>query len=497
MAGQIADYSNSFLSGNLESDLALFKEIFKKDVIIRTKKISVRNSVSFDCALVYMDGMVDSEQLNDAVITPLITVDKENDKLSLADFIAEQVLFARDVKKVNDIAQILEGILYGEALLLIDKSETALSIDVKGWRTRGISEPMDERILQGPREGFEEAALLNIAMLRRKLITPDLCVEMMRVGRRTDTMVFVCYLGSLANEKTVKEIKKRIKNIDIDGILDVNYITEQIRDNKNSIFKTSGTTERPDVVAAKLLEGRIAIVVDGTPVVATVPYLFSENFQSDEDYYQNFLLGSIGRILRYLCFFITICVPAVFVAVSTFHRELLPTSFAISIMQLRAGVPFSPFLETFVMILVFEILKEAGVRTSQNLGHAISIVGGLVVGQAAVEARIIGAPTLIVVALSGIAGLMLPRLKSAVFYLRLLLVGISSLIGLFGVVVGVGVLLIYVLDLKSFGTDYTVSLNKADLQSLKDTLWRAPWQYMKKRPLFNKNLVRRKGEETK
>lgn len=495
MAGQIADYSEVFLSGDISEDIKLFKEIFKKDVILRVKKLSVRNTVPFDCALVYMDGMVDSEQLNDAVIKPLITVDKNIAKQTVADFISEQILFARDVKKVNNVAKILEGILYGEALLLIDKSKVALSVDVKGWRTRGISEPMDERILSGPREGFEEAALLNIAMLRRKLITPDLCVEMQRVGRRTDTMVFVCYLGSLADEKIVKEIKKRISKIDIDGILDVNYITEQIRDNKNSLFKTSGTTERPDVVAGKLLEGRIAIIVDGTPVVATVPYLFSENFQSDEDYYQNYLYGSIGRMLRYLCFFITICVPAGFVAVSTFHKELLPTSFAISVMQLRAGVPFSPFLETLAMILVFEILKEAGVRTSQNLGHAISIVGGLVVGQAAVEARIIGAPTLIVVALSGIAGLMLPRLKSAVFYLRLLFVVISSVIGLFGLITGIGILLIYVLSLKSFGTDYTVSLTKANLQSIKDTIWRAPWQYMKKRPLFNRNLIRQRDEK--
>jgi spore germination protein KA len=497
LAGQINDYSEVFLSGNLSEDISLFKEIFKKDVILRVKKISARNTVPFDCALVYMDGMVDSEQLNDAVIKPIITVDRQNEKESVADFIAEQILFARDVKKVNNVAKILEGVLYGEALLLIDKSKIALSIDVKGWKTRGISEPMDERILSGPREGFEEAALLNIALLRRKLITPDLCVEMQRVGRRTNTLVFVCYLGSLADEKTVKEIKKRISKLDIDGILDVNYVTEQIRDNKNSLFKTSGTTERPDVVASKLLEGRIAIIVDGTPVVATVPYLFSENFQSDEDYYQNYLYGSIGRILRYLCFFITICVPAGFVAISTFHKELLPTSFAISVMQLRAGVPFSPFLETLAMILVFEILKEAGVRTSQNLGHAISIVGGLVVGQAAVEARIIGAPTLIVVALGGIAGLMLPRLKSAVFYLRLLFVIIASVIGLFGLILGIGILLVYIFSLKSFGTDYTVSLTKANLQSLKDTVWRAPWGYMKKRPLFNKNLTRQREESTK
>ena len=246
------------------------------------------------------------------------------------------------------------------------------------------------------------------------------------------------------------------------------------------------------MVAARLLEGRIAIIVDGTPVVATVPYLFSENFQSDEDYYQNFFYASVGRILRYFCFFITVCVPAIFVSISAFHRELLPTSFLISIMQLRAGVPFSPFVETVGMILIFEILREAGIRTSQNLGHAISIVGGLVVGQAAVEARIIGAPTLIVVALSGIAGLMLPRLKSAVFYLRIIFVLLAAAIGLYGVVSGLAVLLIYVMSLKSFGTDYTVSLTKANFQSLKDTLWRAPWQVMKTRPLFNRNIKRKK-----
>lgn len=493
MSGQISDYSKTMLSGNLEEDILLFKNIFKKDVILRTKKIKVKNTVQFDCAIIYMDGMADSEQLNDAVIRPLITVDKPKGKQDITDFISEEILFARDVKTQDNVAKILEGILYGEALLLVDKSATALMVDVKGWRTRGISEPMDERILQGPREGFEEAALLNLAMIRRKLITPDLCIEMMRVGRRTDTAVYVCYLDSLANPKTVKEIKKRIGKIDIDGILDVNYITEQIRDNRNSLFKTSGTTERPDVVAGKLLEGRIAIVVDGTPVVATVPYLFSENFQSDEDYYQNFLLSSIGRILRYFCFFLTVSIPAVFVAVSTFHRELLPTSFAISVMQLRSGVPFSPFLESLAMIFVFEILKEAGVRASQNLGHALSIVGGLVVGQAAVEARIVSAPTLIIVALSGIAGLMLPRLKGAVFYLRTLLLVLSAMLGLYGYITGVVLTLLYVLSLKSFGTDYTVSLTRANLQSLKDTVWRAPWHYMKLRPLFNRNLTRSKG----
>lgn len=491
MSGQISDYKNLYLSGSLKKDIALLKDIFKKDVILRVKEISSNNQVSLNCALVYMDGMTDSAQINEAIIRPLITVNATAVGSDIADYIGKQLLFARDVKKLDNVAQILQGILYGEALLLIDGSRKALMMDVKGFRTRGISEPMEERILQGPREGFEEAGLLNLAMLRRKLLTPDLCVEMLRVGRRTSTAVFVCYLGTLANQKTVEEIKKRIGKIDIDGVLDTNYIIEQIRDKKRSFFKTSGSTERPDVVAARLLEGRIAIVVDGTPMVATVPYLFSENFQSDEDYYQSYLLSSAERLLRYFCFFLSISIPAVFIALSTFHRQLLPTPFAITVMQLRGGVPFTPVSECVVMILVFEILKEAGIRMSQNLGHALSIVGGLVVGQAAVEARIISSPILIAVALSGIAGLMLPRLKTAVFYLRIAFVFLSAILGLYGYFAGVVFLMLHIFSLSSFATDYTVSLKKANLQSLKDTVFRAPWGNMRQRPDFNRNLVRK------
>lgn len=491
MSGQISDYKNLYLSGSLKKDIALFKDIFKKDVILRVKEISSNNGISLNCALVYMDGMTDSDQINEAIIRPLITVNATAVGSDIADYIGKQLLFARDVKKLDNVAEILQGILYGEALLLIDGSRKALMMDVKGFRTRGISEPMEERILQGPREGFEEAGLLNLAMLRRKLLTPDLCIEMLRVGRRTSTAVFVCYLGTLANPKTVEEIKKRIGKIDIDGVLDTNYIIEQIRDRKRSFFKTSGSTERPDVVAARLLEGRIAIVVDGTPMVATVPYLFSENFQSDEDYYQSFLLSSAERLLRYFCFFLSISIPAVFIALSTFHRQLLPTPFAITVMQLRGGVPFTPVSECVVMILVFEILKEAGIRMSQNLGHALSIVGGLVVGQAAVEARIISSPILIAVALSGIAGLMLPRLKTAVFYLRIAFVFLSAILGLYGYFVGLVFLMLHIFSLSSFATDYTVSLKKANLQSLKDTVFRAPWGDMRHRPDFNRNLVRK------
>ena len=495
VSGQTGDYKNTFLSGNLSKDIALFKEIFKKDCILRVKNIKSRKGVCFDCAIVYFDGMIDSEQVNDAVIRPLLTVGTKNESENITAYIENQVLFARDVKKSGNIAKILEGILYGEVAILIDGSKEALNVDAKGFRTRGINEPEDERVLQGPREGFEEAALLNLAMLRRKLQTPDLCNEVMRVGRRSGTMVFICYLDSLADKKAVEELKRRIKKIDIDGILDSNYITEFIRDGRYSPFKTVGTTERPDTVAAKLLEGRIAVVVDGTPMVITLPYLFSENFQSDEDYYLNFSVATVGRILRYICFFLSVSIPAIFIALTTFHTELLPTTLAIAIAELRGGVPFAPFTECLIMIFIFEILRETGVIMPQSLGHTLSIVGGLVVGQAAVDARIISTPMLIVIAISGISGLMIPRLKGAVFYLRLLLLFLSTLLGLFGFIVGISVTVMHIISLTSLGVDYTVSLRRADFQSLKDTVWRSPWFTMRLRPDFNKNIVRSRSEK--
>ena len=391
---------------------------------------------------------------------------------------------------------LLRGILYGDSVLLIEGSSEGLVMNTKGWRTRGVSEPKNETVLQGPREGFDEAAMLNLAQLRRKLLTPDLCIELTRVGRRTDTPVLICYLGSLASAELVRQVKQRLERIDIDGILDSNYLNELIRDRKYSLFKTCGSTERPDVVAAKLLEGRVAIMVDGTPSVLTVPYLFSENFQSDEDYYLSFWAASAGRIWRYACFFLTVSVPALYLALLLYHRRLLPTFFLLSASEARSGVPFSSLVECLALIVVLEILKETGARMPQNLGHTLSIVGGLVVGQAAVEARLVSAPMLIAVAVSGIAGLMIPRLRAAVFYLRLMMVALAAVAGLQGCFAGLTVILIRVYSLTSFGVSEAGASSGIGLQGVKDTVVRLPWGMMLQRPFFNQNL-RRQGVKSR
>ena len=473
------DYSEIVLSKSLDRNMELFKGIFIKDAILRTRRITAANKMNF--GLLYFDGMVNNSVINESVVRPLMLTD-EAPWEDAAAFTLERVLFTGEAKINVKTEEILRSILYGDALILIEGCDKAITVNTKGWRSRGISEPENERILQGPREGFDEAAMFNLAMIRRKLLTPDFCVETVRLGRRTDTYVFICYLDSLAEQETLNELKKRLSKIDIDGVLDSNYITEQIRDCKGSLFKTVGSTERPDIVAANLLEGRIALVVDGTPVVLTLPYLFSENFQSDEDYYINYRMASVGRILRIVCFILSISVPGAYLAVTSFHFRLLPTAFALSIAESRTGVPFSPTAECIILILIFEILKQAGLRMPQSVGHALSIVGGLVVGQAAVEAKIVSAPMLIAIALSGISGLMIPRLQTAVFYCRLGIAVLSATLGLFGCLIGLILILNHILSLTSFKTDYTQSLDRISFDSTKDTLWRADWKKMLTRP---------------
>lgn len=489
MPGSVNDYKDTHLSGNIDWDIAVFKSIFSRDVVLRTREVLIGGAVR--CYLIYMDGMVNSASQGETVVEALVESILPDGFIPSSKYIAKNILFANEVNESGYMPDLLRAILYGDTVLISDGNRTALTINTKGWRTRGITEPNSERVLQGPREGFDEAAMFNLAMIRRKLLTPDLCIEMLRIGRRSDTPTFICYLGSLVNKDTLIELKRRLGKIDIDGILDSNYISENIRDNKYSLLKTIGSTERPDIVAARLLEGRIALVVDGTPVVLTLPYLFSENFQSDEDYYINFLLASFSRVLRWFCFFITVSVPGVFVSLVTHHFELLPTHFALTVSRLRAGVPIASVAECIALILAFEILKEAGLRMQQNLGHALSVVGGLVVGQAAVEAGIISAPMLIAVAFSAIAGLMIPRLAGAVFYWRLLIVVVCAVFGLWGFFATVSIFVLRVFSLTSFGVDYTASFALPRFDTLKDTFVRTSWESMKTRPLFNKNKIRK------
>lgn len=483
-------------SDQLEQNLHYLRDLFTDDDTLIFRKLeNNRGEEPRRFCLIYADGMVNNRLVNQDVIRPLLEFRfPAGEGASLIDTVQLQVMFSDDAEKTDSVEKLIQGIVYGDSVLLADGCPEALLLNTKGFTLRSIEEPESERVIRGPREGFNESILTNLSLLRRKIRTQDLKFKFLTFGRRTKTKACICYLDSIVNRSVLTELEHRLEKIDIDGTLDSNYIVENIKDAPFSAVKTVGSTERPDVVAAKLLEGRVALFLDGTPVVLTVPHLFIEHFQADEDYYINYVFTSIGRILRILAFAISLCLPAFYVSMVTFHQELLPTPLLMSIFSSREGVPFPTALETILMLVVFEMLRESGARMPGLMGQTLSIVGALVVGQAAVDAKIVSAPVVIVVALTGICGLMVTRLKGYVIIHRFFLLVCSCAMGLYGLLLGLLVLLTGLFGMSSFGVPIMPGVYKTKAQDYKDTYVRAPWWTMIKRPRFlSRNRVRQSG----
>ncbi len=472
------------LGKDINENIKMFKDIFKNDdtLVIREFENSARDSVRLCCF--YIDGMVNTKVLNDDIMRPAMyntTINKDDDVITL---LQEKVVFSNEAKKSSELSKLIEAILYGDTILIADGSSDGLILNTKGWQTRGITEPEAEKVERGPREGFTEAILVNLSMIRRKLKTQDLKFGFKEMGAQTHTKVCVCYIDGIVNKSVLKEVNKRLDKINIDGIIDSGYISEMIKDEPLSPIKTVGSTERPDIVAAKLLEGRVAIVVDGTPMVLTAPHLFVEYFQTNDDYYVNYIFSSINRILRILGSFISISIPAVYLAFVTYHQELIPTSLLLSISASRKGVPVPTIVEILLILFAFELLREASIRMPSNIGSALSIVGALVLGQASVEAKLISAPMVIVVAITGITGLMIIKLKGATIIARLFLLLLSSFFGMYGYVFGMVGMLIYLCTIRSFGIPIMQGISPSNLADLQDGAVRTPWFNMKYRPKF-------------
>jgi len=479
------------ISERYQETLELLKNVFQDNDPIEFRELLVGGHNPMRVCFVFCDGLVDSSLIDNFLIRPLMEMDDSKLKKPTADTLLTSVLQSNDAKITRDLNEIIKGITYGDTLLLAEGIGESILFSTKSFPARSVSEPEGEKILSGPREGFTEVMMANLAMVRRKLRTEKLKMRYYTLGKQTNTQLCIAYLDGIADPQIIQELYRRLGSIDIDGILDANYVNELIRDNAWSPFRSTGYTERPDVVAAKLLEGRIAVFVDGTPVVLTLPYLFIENFQSNEDYYLSFYYTTFTRALRILGFFLTILVPAVYIAIVAYHQEMLPAPLLISIATERQGVPLPAALEAMIMLVVFEILRETALRMQTNVGQALSIVGALVVGQAAVEAKLIAAPMIIIVAMSGITSLLVPKMNAPILLLRFGILVLASCLGFLGVTVGCAILLAHVLGLRSFGVWQLSSGRKLHFQGVKDTVIRAPWRKMILRPgQLSKNAVR-------
>ena len=460
---------------SLAENEASMNRIFEKDSIFNLRHVVSRDGET-RCFIAYFDGMVNNQVVDLNILRPLTLCSGTLSPQTLA----ERVITTDTFEISDDLSQACAAMIHGDTLIFVDGFAEVISASSKGFQTRSVDEPDSEKNILGPREGFTESIITNTALLRRCLLTPDLKMDMESVTTLSDQKICLCYLDTLVDRDVLNRLKKRLSRLNIKTALSANYIEENIRDSKYSPFKTVGMTEKPDIAAAKILEGRIAIMIDGTPSVLTVPFLLLEYFQTGNDYYTNFWLGSIERLLRIAGVFLSISVPAIYIALACFHQEMLPVKLLLSIAAAREGVPLSAILELFVMLVAFEILNEAGIMMPQGISNALSTVGGVVIGQAAVDARIISAPLVIVIAFTGLTDLLAPKMKEAMLISRLFLLILSAMVGLYGYIIGVLFILAFLISMSSFGVPYTSFIATWRFQNMQDTGIRAPlWKLHK------------------
>lgn len=453
-----------------------------QDIVCRSFQLG---ESGVQAGIIYVNSLADDMIINKQVIEPLIHVNFEAvipEHEDMIEFIGATMVPIGEIIKINTISGCIDALLKGETVLLIDGHPAALSMKTVGMPSRSISEPLNENEVRGPRESFVEILSTNISLLRRKVRDERLRFVSLELGEKTGTSVCLAYMKELAPDSLVEEVKKRVGHIQLDGILESSYIEECIQDHPASLFPQIDYTERPDRAAAMLLEGRVVILVDGTPFTLIVPTIFFQFFVTAGDYYLNFYFATALRWLRLLAFIISLVTPSLYIAVTTMHQEMLPTPLALRIAGARADVPFPAIVEAMLMEVAFELLREAGLRLPKVAGQAVSIVGALIIGQAAVEAGVVSPIMVIVVSLTGISSLALPSysLSLVVRLLRFPLMILASILGLPGITVVLLMILTYLASLKSFGLPYLSPIAPAFTADWKDTLLRMPHSKLRK-----------------
>ena len=486
------------LADNLEE---IRKQLEDCDDVVY-KEFRVGKDQLLEFALVFTDGMVDKNFINQAILDSLMVHAREvpPEAPKVIDKVFQLVRYgtipAMEIKEGEYIEDAISGILTGDAILFINSSEKFLILGAKGWPTRSVSEPNTEALVRGPRDGFTETFRVNTALVRRRIRDPRLKIKQLQVGTRSKTDCGILYIDDIVMDDLVMEVYRRLKTIDIDAVLESGYVEQLIEDNYLSLFPQVRATERPDEVAGALLEGRVAILVDNSPFALIVPTTLNSLFQSPEDYYDRWFISSILRFVRYVASILSLILPALYVAVTSYHPGILPMKLVLSIAATRQGIPFPALLEAILMEATFELLREAGIRLPQPIGSTIGIVGGIVIGSAAVEAGIVSPIMVIIVAITAIASFSIPNyaLSVGLRMLRFGLIVLSGVLGLYGVMLGLLLILGHMTRLKSFGVPYMSPFVSFNLSDHKDTIPRVPIFMMRTRPFgLAKNKHRMKN----
>jgi len=477
------------ISSKLNENEKILTEAFNKcgDIIIRRFKAGADKNI--DMILVYIDNIVSSDVINDPILTNLMVRSHVINGEHILDTLYSEAISVGEMSFETNFDNVFTSVLLGDTAIFADGESKALIASTKGWPSRGVPTAENEVVVKGPKDAFAETASQNVVLIRRRIRDTALKVERSRVGKRSQTDIAVMYMDGIVRESVLNTIKEKLKNLDIDAIMDAGYIEQMTERKWWSPFPQVQMTERPDKAAAALLEGRVVIVVDNSPMVLLLPSTLNIFFQAAEDYYDRWEIMSFVRIIRYIAAYIAISLPGLYVAMTLYNPNLLPVELVLKMAGSRIDVPLSTVTEVIVMELAFELLREAGVRLPSPIGSTLGIVGGIVIGQAAVEAGIIGPMVVIVSAVTCICSFVIPNqgMVNGIRISKYIVLALSACLGLFGLWAGLIVILIHLCSIESFGIPYMYpycSAAESGFDDLKDSVIRLPLFTLRKRPIF-------------
>ncbi len=487
--------NKKFFSRLLCENIEFIKREFGDTADLSIKYLKIKDISS---ALITIGGMVNKDTLTHSVMKPIIEKQDEIQGTTgqeKYEYIRDNIIVSPDQLQVSNFDDAFNMLMSGFALLAIDGCDCMLCLGVQGFSFRSIAEPSTEIMQRGSREGFVEPLMINMTLIRRRLKTTDLRFELTQIGEVSKTSVCLCYLNSKVSKDILDKVKQKLSGVNLESIMESGYIIPYLEDQGDfSLFSSVGMTERPDTVCGKISEGRIAILIDGTPNVLIVPYLFIEYFQHLDDYSMHTYFATFTRWLKYLAFVLSVLLPGLYVGISTFNPEILPGPILTKIALAVGTTPFSLMFETILIHLIYEIMREAGLRIPRPLGHAVSIVGALVIGETAVSSGLIGAPTLMVVALTAISSYVIPNLYEPISILKFVFIITGGLLGIWGIMIVFTLVLVNICSKNSYGVPFTSPISPFNIFAMRDVLVRSGWSFLSKKNIRVQDLP---GSEVK
>ncbi|MFQ6734084.1 spore germination protein [Virgibacillus tibetensis] len=483
---------------NLNRNIDNLKKMLNEPSDLVIHEFTIGNN---KCAIAYIDGLTDKDMLHNNILKNLLIFGRKQDlptsETDLFNEVQKGLLSISSIEEGKSLDELTIKLLSGSSVFYLDGIDNVLIMATKGWDSRSIEEPQSESLIRGSREGFVENLRTNMVLIRRQIRDPNLRFKTYEVGRRSKKSLILTYVDGIIHPDILNEVNRRLATIDMDDAPESGYIEQWIEDNFLSPFPQMENTERPDKVAAAVLQGKVAIILDGTPFVLIAPITLGNMLQSPEDYYERWSIGSLLRLLRYLAAFIAMFAPSLYIALVSYHQGMIPSELAFSIAATREGVPFPAFIEAILMGITMELLREAGARLPRSIGQTVGIVGGIVIGEAAVTAGVVSPVMVIIVALTAIASFTTPSYSIAISF-RMIRFGFmvaAAVLGLYGIVLVYIMINIHIVNLKSIGVPYSTPFAPGFLEDWKDLILRAPVPMLTKRPRYMQTKDKRSANK--